>query len=143
MDIRVSNFKKGPFGKALAVFDVVLDNALVIKGQTLKQKNDQTGYFLSSFFDKPRKDKEGNPVMKNGKPVWDSPLDLYGAEDASGDYKIVAEAWTAREEILRQATELLGNAAPSAPRTKGKAGAVAASAVVDAKFTDDESDLPF
>lgn len=142
MDIRVSNFKKGPFGKALAVFDVVLDNALVIKGQTLKQKNDGSGYFLSSFFDKPRLDKDKQPVLKNGKAMWDSPLDLYATEDANGEYKITAEGWNARDEIIRQATELLGSAAPSAPR-KAKAGQAAASTVVNAEFSDNEDDLPF
>lgn len=153
MDIRIINFRKGPFGKALAFFDIALDNALIIRDNTLKLKNDG-GYFFSSMSKKRVRNGEAVIDPKTGREKWDEALDLYGEEGADGKYKITAAGWEAKEQILSQVValyeseETTGQARGGKKAGAAKAGTAATSKVVnvateDATTDDDDDDLPF
>lgn len=153
-DYRIINFRKGPFGKALAFFDIAVDNEVIIRENTLKLKNDG-GYFYSSFSKK--RVRNGEPVIdpKTGKEKWDEALDLYGEEGDDGKYKITAAGWEAKKRILEQAVALYESddtttqSRGGKKATAAKAGTATASKTVtveatdDASFVPEDDDLPF
>jgi len=150
MDIRIGNISKGPFGKVLAFFDVVLDDTIVLKGFALKLKNDGTKYYYQAPAKK-RLDKDGKAVQKDGYDVWDAHVDMYG-EEVDGKYSFTEAAWAFRTKVIELAVEAFeaadapsGRGAKSAPKAKATAKAAAATSTEDGnddpEGTDD--DLPF
>lgn len=149
MNISITNFKKGPFGKVLAFFDVVLDDTFVIRGFALKEKNDGTSLYYQAP-SKLRLDKDKNPVKNAaGYDVYDSYFDMHGAMNGE-KYEPTEQGWDGRKTIIELATiEFKSAAAPSGRGTKAPAKAKATATAATASKTEDagedaeDDDLPF
>lgn len=140
--VQVANLRPGPFGQALAYFNVVVGNkedgeftgGLVLKDFVLKKKKDGSSYYWSP----PAKQR-----LKNGQPqkdakgfaIWDDYVSLF-AED-SGATKL---AHALRTSILDQAVQLYEAASGS---NTGRGSKPAAKAARPAPQEDLADDLPF
>lgn len=75
---------------------------LDLRGLWLKRKKDGSGYFVS--FPAKQRMKDGEPVMKNGYPVYDNHIDLYmeqGANPEKPDVRGITEAsWNFRSWLI-------------------------------------------
>lgn len=97
---------------------------LDLRGLWLKRKKDGSGYFVS--FPAKQRLKDGEPVMKNGYPVYDNHIDLYmeqGANPEKPDQRGITEAsWNFRtwliDEMVKASENLdapqVGRGAPKA-----------------------------
>lgn len=154
--VRVVNLRPGPFGNALAYFNVVVgeeDNgeftgALVLKDFVLKYKKDGVSYFWQA----PAKQRmrDGQPVKdQKGYAIWDEYMTLFAPE---GEKQPTGLSFDTRSEITTQAGKLYdaaksattgrGGAKPAAKPVAGKRPA--AKAQVDAADPAELSDdLPF
>jgi hypothetical protein len=157
MQIQVTNFRKGPFGTALAFFDVALSETFIMRGFALKKSKAGKYYYQSPS--KPRTDKQGQPVKgDDGYQIYDAFFDMYGEKNSEGKYTPTEAGWDGRETIITQAVALLESGAPAASRkpkatasaTSAKASAPAARPEEFASATDDagdasadDDDLPF
>ena len=153
---QVVNLRPGPFGSALAYFNVVVGEegedgefvgALVLKDFVLKEKKDGS----SKYWQSPAKQRlrNGAPVKDpKGFAVWDDYISLFAEEGSSA----TPLAFKLRTSIIEQATALFDNAgkatsgrggkpAAAAPAKKTVARKAAPAPVADAEELDD--DLPF
>jgi hypothetical protein len=122
MEVRIANLRRGEWGSALAFFDVVLDDALVVRGYMLgKSKAAGKWYFRPPS--KLRTEKGTGKPMKddNGYDIYDPTVDLWGAKK-DGKFSPTQAAWDIRDEILRQAIEEYESAS-EAPKQTGRGGA--------------------
>lgn len=170
--VRVEQLRRGPFGNALAFFNVAVgqdedgdfQGALILRDFALKQKTDGSAFYFQAP-SKLRKDKAGNPVKNDkGFNQYDDYIRLFSAPVKGGEAKITQLAWSVRDAIIEQATaayeasetENAGRGAKPAAKTPAKAtpAKAAAKASVPAKKAkpvepEDESDesedddLPF
>lgn len=153
MEIRVVNFRRGPFKNVAAFFDVVLDNALVVRGNALKQRNDGKYYYQTKGIARIGKDKQ--PALNDeGFAIYDNVVDLY-TEKSGEEWKPTQAAWDIRDQILAAALEILQsdpaqeNAGRGSAQSKGKAKVAAGSKANTAKSVegiedeDNDNDLPF
>jgi len=109
MQAKVVNMRRGPFGKALAFFNIligtevdgVFEPVLVLKECVLKEKTDGSSMYFN-FPAKLRTGSDGEPVKVNGYNKYDNYVDLYF--DRSGEKPRVSDAsWAVREAILAEA----------------------------------------
>ncbi len=143
--IQVINLRKGPWGKVLAFFDVVVDDAVKLNGFMLKQKNDG-GHFYQEPAN-PRftnKHKCGECGQRTGDNVKDdSGYNIYDnifglALEKSGDsWKVTEKAFEFRAEVTKQAIAAFQRSGEATPATAG-----VATTTTDGE-DDDDSDLPF
>lgn len=158
MDVRVANFRKGPWGTALAFFDVVFDETIIARGFVLRQsKKDDKFYWQPPS--KVRLEKGSNKPAKDDKgyDIYDPIVDLWG-EKKDGKFTPTESAWEARDAIIQQAVEQYEASTGDAPSTKGRGGAKGAAKAAPAKERpaaaaskveggdgeyDEDDDLPF
>jgi len=148
MDIRIGNISKGPHGKVLAFFDVILEDTFILKGFALKMKTDGTKYYYQAP-SKKRLDKEGKAVQKDGYDVWDAHVDMYG-EEVDGKYAPTEAAWAARAQIIELAVAAYeaskapaGRGAATPPKAKTKAATAPAATTTEDGEDPEDDDLPF
>lgn len=77
-----------------------------VRDFALKTKNDG-GYWIQSP-GKPRKDKDGSPVLKDGYAVWDNYFDLYKIDGAGkdGKYGATKQSWQFQDQLTDAASKL-------------------------------------
>lgn len=139
--VQVENLRRGPFGNALAFFNVVVgvedgdefQPALSLRDFVLKEKNDGTAY----YFQAPAKQRlKGGEAVKDDKgyPIWDAYIQFItekvrGSERA----RLTDLSASIRDSILEQAVAAYESAAEeNQGRGATKAKAPAAKAPVRA-----------
>lgn len=128
MDLKVMNYRVGPWGNALMMFDLVIDEALVLRGLALKEKKDGSGNYVQ-FPSKARtKSKEGDTLTfekgDDGYTIYDQIVDLYFVKEGESR-KATEAAWAAKAEITEAAEAVYAKAKTSGDGrgASGKSGA--------------------
>lgn len=131
LKFKIHNFRAGGqhsvMGCDLAIgyeSDGAFVGVLDVRGLWLKRKQDGSGYFVS--FPAKQRLKDGEPVMKNGYPVWDNHVDLFmelGANPEKPDVRGVTEAgWGFRKWLIEEMVKASQSMdAPQAGRGSPKA----------------------
>jgi hypothetical protein len=142
---KVVNLRPGPFGNALAYFNVVVgeeDNgeftgALVLKDFVLKHKKDGTSYYWQAPAKKRMRDGSAVKDAK-GFDVWDEYMTLYAPD---GEKQPTGLSFDTRSDITAQAVKLFEGSTKSASG-RGSVPAKAAPAKRTGKPAPQESSSP-
>lgn len=149
-NIDLRNFRAGPFGNALAFFDIVIDNALTLNGMVLKAKTNSEGY----FYQEPGKLRletktkcgecgqiTGTPAKnKEGYNIYDNHFGLQLMKPSD------AENWKPTEDAFEFRSRVLSLAVAAYEQSQKKTGAVVGvgTATTDGEaLTGSDDDLPF
>lgn len=133
MDVRIANFRKWENKSVLAFFDVVFDDALVVRGFVLAKSKEGKYYWRPPS--KARVEKGTGNIVKDekGYDVYDPIADLWGARK-EGKFEPTEGAWELRQAIIDQAVSIYENGTGE-ESGKGRGGSKSAKASQPAKTT--------